>query len=125
MSLADEAELTGLFISEKDMVKLSQTLIEIGWSQPRTPLQTNNSTAVGVTNNTIVSRCTKYMDMRFYWLLCREYQYLFRYYWYPASSNLADYITKHHPPMHHESHRPTHVGLKVGYKYLLQWSVAA
>ena len=110
MSSAAEAELAALFIAAKKMVPLRQTLIEMGWPQTKSPLQTDNSTAVGVTNKTIVPKQTKSMDMRFYWLRCRNAQGQFRFYWAPGNFNWADYSTKHHPPLYHESHRPTHAG---------------
>ncbi len=63
MSSAPEAELGALYTTAKEMVPLRQTLIEIGWPQPRTPIQMDNSTAVGVTNLTIVPQKTKSMDL--------------------------------------------------------------
>jgi hypothetical protein len=43
------------------------------------------------------------MDMRFEWLLDREYQGQFKIYWWPSKTNLADYFMKHHPPAHHRN----------------------
>jgi hypothetical protein len=54
MSSAAKAELGALYTTAKEMAPLCQTLIEIGWPQPCTPIQTDNSTAIGVTNLTIV-----------------------------------------------------------------------
>ena len=45
----------------------------MGWSQPQTPIQTDNSTAVGFTNKTIVNKATKSSDMILWWLRDREY----------------------------------------------------
>lgn len=70
----------------------------------------DNSTAVGKTNLTIVPRKTKSMDLRLWWLRCHEAQEQFCFYWDKGSCNLADYHTKHHPPIYHESNRPKHVG---------------
>eukprot|EP00804_Cyclotella_cryptica_P014938 CCRYP_000561-RA/>CCRYP_000561-RA protein AED:0.47 eAED:0.47 QI:0/-1/0/1/-1/0/1/0/59 len=42
----------------------------MGHPQPPTPIQTDNSTALGVVNNTIQPKRTKAMDMRFHWLRC-------------------------------------------------------
>jgi hypothetical protein len=64
-----------LFITAQEMIPHRQTLIYMGWPQPKTPIQTDKSTAAGVTNNTIVPRRSKMMDMRFWWLRCRESQY--------------------------------------------------
>ena len=63
MSSAAVSELANLFITAKDMVPLIKTLIEIKWPQGQSPIQTNNSTALGVTNHTIVPKRTKSMDM--------------------------------------------------------------
>ena len=101
MLSAAEAKLAALFMTAKDMVPLCQTLIEMGWPQPKTPVQVDNSTAVGVTNQTIVPKRTKSMDMRFHWLRCREAQGQFRFYWAPGPTNEGDYTSKHHPPIHH------------------------
>jgi hypothetical protein len=68
MASAAESELAVLFVTAREMIPHRQTLIAMGWPQPKTPIQTNNSTAVGVTNKTIVPRWAKMMDMRFWWL---------------------------------------------------------
>jgi hypothetical protein len=72
MSSAAEAELGALFINAKEAVYLRQILIEMGHPQPKTPIQTDNTTAEGVINNKIQPKRTKAMDMRFHWLRCRE-----------------------------------------------------
>ena len=110
MSSAAEAEIAALFIAAKRMVPLRHTLIEMKWPQPPSPIQTDNTTAVGVTNNTIVPKQTKSMDMRFHWLRCREAQKQFRVYWNHGKFNDGDYSTKHHPPIYHEEHRHSHAG---------------
>ncbi len=101
MSLAAEAELGALFLKAKEVVYLQQILTKMGHLQPRTPIQTNNTTVEGVINNKIQPKQTKAMDMRFHWLRNQEAQGQFRIYWRPGKSNLADYFTKHHPPAHH------------------------
>ena len=111
MASAAESELAALFITAREMIPHRQTLIDMGWPQPKSPIQTDNSTAAGVTNNTIVPRRSKMMDMRFWWLRCRESQDQFRYYWDAGSKNWADYNTKHHPDSYHEAHRRTHAGI--------------
>jgi hypothetical protein len=57
--------------------------------------------AKGVINNKIQPKQIKAMDMRFHWLWDREAQEQFRIYWQPRKTNLADYFTKRHPPLHH------------------------
>ncbi len=70
MALAAKAELAALFIAARQMVPHRQTLIDMGWPQPQSPIQTDNSTAVGVTSKTIFPKRSKMMDMRLWWLQC-------------------------------------------------------
>ena len=73
------------------------------WTQPQTPIQTDNSTVVVFTNKTIVNKATESADMKLWWLRDRESQEQFRYYWAPGSENEGVYSTKHHPPIYHEA----------------------
>ena len=82
------------------------TLEELGYPQPPTPLQTDNSTASGIVNDTVKQRRSKAIDMRFYWIRDRVRQGQFFIYWRKGSINLADYFTKHHAPTHHINRRP-------------------
>ena len=93
MSSAVEAELAGLYICAMDMVPLHQALRKMGWSQPIRPIQCDNSTAVGVANETIIPNKTKSMDMQFHWLRCRYSLGQFRYLWAPGTTNIGDYRT--------------------------------
>jgi hypothetical protein len=68
MALATKSELAALFITEQEMILHRQTLIVMFWPKPKCPIQTNNSTAVGVVNKTAVPRRSKMMDMPFWWL---------------------------------------------------------
>ena len=106
MSSAAEAELGALYINARELIPLRHLLIEMGHPQPPTPIQTDNSTALGVVINTIQPKRTKAMDMRFHWLRCRVNQQQFRPYWRAGTTNLADYVTKHHPAIHHQAVRP-------------------
>ena len=99
MSSAAEAELGAIFITEKELVPMRQTLIDIGWPHTPTTTQIENSTAEGVANKTIIARKTKSMDLIFHWLIFREAQQQFRFYWATGSKNWADYSTKYHPPI--------------------------
>ena len=101
MSSAAEAELGAIYLNAREAVYLRQILTEMGHPQPRTPIQTDNSTAEGVINNKIQPKRTKAMDMRYHWLRDREAQEQLRIHWKPGKTNLADYFTKHHPPLHH------------------------
>ena len=106
MSLAAEAELGALYINAHEAIPLRQLLTEMGHKQPPTPIQTDNSTALGIVTNNIQPRRTKAMDMRFHWLRDRKTQEQFKYYWHPGPTNQADYWTKHHCAAHHREKRP-------------------
>jgi hypothetical protein len=106
MSSAAEAELRALFINAKTAVSMRKILEEMGHPQPKTPIQTDNSTAHALLTNKFLPKALKAMDMRFHWLRCRAGQDQYRYYWQPGTQNLADYWTKHHPASHHKSFRP-------------------
>eukprot|EP00804_Cyclotella_cryptica_P016948 CCRYP_001900-RB/>CCRYP_001900-RB protein AED:0.47 eAED:0.43 QI:0/-1/0/1/-1/0/1/0/167 len=103
MSSAAEAELGTLHINAREAVPQRHLLNELGHPQPPTPIQIDNSTALGVVTNIIQPKRTKAMDMRFHWLRCRENQKQFCTYWHAGATTLADYVTKHHPAIHHSS----------------------
>jgi hypothetical protein len=101
MASAAKSELVALFVMAREMIPRQQTLITMGWSQPKSPIQTDNSTAAGVTNKTIVPHWAKMMDIHLWWLRCRGSQDQFHYYWDAGSKNWADHHTKHHPDTYH------------------------
>ena len=103
VSLAAEAELGALFINAQEAVYLQRILVNMGHPQPKTPIQTDHSTAEGFINSKIQPKCTKLMDMRFEWLKDREAKNQFRFFWRSGKTSLADYFTKHHPPAHHRN----------------------
>ena len=74
MSSAAEAELCALFINCHEDVPARITLEEMGHKQLPTPMKTDNTTALGVVNYSIVSKKWKSMDTRINWLRCREAQ---------------------------------------------------
>jgi predicted transposase YdaD len=74
----------------------------MGYPQPPTPVQTDNSTACGIANDNIKQQRSRAIDMRFYWVRDRVKQNQFHIYWGPGKLNLADYYSKHHPPVHHQ-----------------------
>jgi hypothetical protein len=102
MASAAEAELAALFVTAQEMILHRQTLINMRWPQPKSPIQMDNSTAAGVANKAIVPRRAKMMDMRLWLLRCRGSQEQFCYYWDAGSNNWADYHTKHQPDTYHE-----------------------
>ena len=103
MSFASEVELGALFITSQEMVAIRNTLEEMKWPQPKSPIQTDNTAAAGVVNNTISPIKIKTMNHRLHWLRYREAQVQFRFYWASGSLKWGDYSTKHHSPLYQES----------------------
>ena len=68
MASAAEAELSALYLTARELVPLRNALSEMGWPQPKTPVQTDNSTAAGFLNDTIIQRRIKMIWMRLHWL---------------------------------------------------------
>ncbi len=62
---AAEAELGALFLNCKQATIFWLTLEAMGHPQPPTPINCNNSTAVGIANNTVKHQCSRSMKMRF------------------------------------------------------------
>ena len=109
LSSAAEAELAALFHNGKEACPIRITLEELGHPQPATPLQTDNSTASGISNDTVKQKRSKAIDMRFYWIRDRVRQGQFHIYWKRGCLNKADYFTKHHPPSHHQAIRSSYL----------------
>ena len=105
MASSAEAEMSALYITDKTMIPLRNKPIEIGWPQPKSPIQIDNFTAVRFTNKTTFNKNPKSADMKLWWLRERESKDRFRYYWSPSSENEVDYNTKHHHTIYHEAKR--------------------
>ena len=109
LSSAAETELGALFHNGKEACPLRTALEELGHPQPPTPLQTDNSTAAGIANDSIKQKRSKAIDMRFYWVRDRCRQGQFHVYWRRGANNKADYFTKHHSAKHHKDVRPMYL----------------
>jgi hypothetical protein len=67
MSLAAEAKVGALFINCRKAEPARHVLKFLGHSQPPTPMQTDNMTALRVVNQNIMKEL-KSMDMKYHWL---------------------------------------------------------
>ena len=67
MSSAAEAEIGALFINCQEAVPARRVLKFLGHPQPPTPMQTDNTTALGVVNKNVMKKL-KSMDMKYHWL---------------------------------------------------------
>jgi hypothetical protein len=65
MSLAAEAKIGALFISCREAVPACHTLEFLGHPQPPTPIQTDDTTAIGTINNDVMKKL-KAMDMKYH-----------------------------------------------------------
>ena len=74
------------------------SLEEMGWEKLQSHIQCNNSTAIGVSKNTIIPKRTKSMEVRFHCIRCKESQGQFRYFWEQGSQSLGNIRIKHYPP---------------------------
>ena len=109
MTFAADAELGALFLNCQEAVPIRITLEEMGHPQPPTPVQVDNSIALGTATGTIKQRKSKAMDICFYWIRYRSNQDQFNIYWKPGSTNRGDYFTKHFPRSHHTTVRPNYL----------------
>jgi hypothetical protein len=109
MSSLQESETGMGFLNARDAIPIIQTLTEMGHPQGPVPLQFDNQASTGILTETFAQRRSKAMDMRFYWLRDRATQKQFHIHWRKGDTNLADYPSKHHPPNHHKTVRPTYV----------------
>ena len=66
MASTVEAESGALFLNCQEAVPIRITLEEMGYSQPPTPVQVDNSTVLGTATGTIKQRKSNATDMHFY-----------------------------------------------------------
>jgi hypothetical protein len=88
MSLAVKAKIGALYINYWEAVTACHTLEFLGHPQPPTPIQTDNTTALGVINNNLMKKL-KAMDMKYHWLWDRISQKHFRHSWAPCNKTKA------------------------------------
>ena len=92
----------------------------MGHPQPPIPIHIDNTTTVGIVNNTTKRQRSRAMEMRYFWLLDSETQNLFTFHYTPGQENLADYHTKHHTGEVHLHVRPYYLHMPQSPKYLLR-----
>ena len=127
MASAAESEVGGLFHNGQKSVPLRITLHELGFTQPPTPIKTDNSAAKCIITAIVRQKKSKAMDTRFYWMKKRVKQKDFFVYWKPGSQNMGNCFTKHHPPHHHRKVCATYFYmenalLKIDHKIVHEWA---
>jgi hypothetical protein len=103
---AAETECAGLFANGQHGQWLRYVLDQMGYVQPPTIIVCDNTTAVGLANNTLKLKRSKFMDMRLHWIRDRVLQGMFDAQWHPGSLNLADFFTKAQPVHSHRAIMP-------------------
>ena len=93
---ASEVELGALFHNAQEAKVMRLILTELGHPQPPTLIHINNTTTVGIVNNTIKRQKSWAMEIRYFWLLDHKAQSQFSFHCQPGQENLGDYTTKHH-----------------------------
>ena len=80
MGAASEAEIAGGYVNARMGVELRIMLMEMGHPQPSTPLELDNTTAVGILTKQLIPKRSKAIDMQFFWLRDRANQKQFNLY---------------------------------------------
>ena len=68
VSSAAEADIAGNYLTAQAAVPIRTALIELSHPQPPTPIQLDNTTALGFANEGIKQKRPKAMDMWWYWI---------------------------------------------------------
>ncbi len=85
-----KAELGALFPNAQEAKVLWLILNKLGHPQPPTPIHINNTTTVGILNNTIKQQPSRVMEMRYFWLLDGKAHKYFKFYHQTGQENLGD-----------------------------------
>ena len=93
-ALAAEAELVALFLISKETRVMPITLTELGHPQWPTPIHVDNTTVVGIVNNTIKRQRSCAMGMRYFWLLDNDTQKYLSFHYQPGQENLGNLYMK-------------------------------
>jgi hypothetical protein len=112
VSSAAEAEYAALFMNGKTAIAIRQTLEDLGYPQETTTIETDNSCAHGIVNDTNNIKKSKSMDMRFHWIRDQRRQGTYEIKWAPGKGNDADYFTKAHPTAKHKEMRPRYIKME-------------
>lgn len=104
VSSAAEGEYGAAYLIAREAVYIRACAAAMGYPQHNaTILLCDNSTAVGLANDTVKIAKTKAIDMRYHWLRDRVRQGQFRVEWVSKHKNIADFFTKALPVHVHQS----------------------
>ena len=97
-----EVHIGATFTNAQEALPIRQMLRDKGHLQPATPMQVDNTTAVGFANRTLKQKRSKSINMKYYWIQDRTNLQQFHIYWIPVKVNLGQYHTKNFSPAHHK-----------------------
>jgi hypothetical protein len=103
---ASESEYAATFLNAQAAEPLRQTLADLGYPQPPTPIVYDNTISGALANNKCKQRKSKAFATRYHWIRDRVEQGHFRMVWRPGKDNMADFLTKAHPVHHFRSMAP-------------------
>jgi hypothetical protein len=109
MGSAAEAEYAAIYLNCIEAEGIRETLKELKFQQTPTLIISDNSCAVGVSNDTVKQKRSKGFAMRFHWIKERVKLKHFIIQWEPGQTNLADLYTKALPVHKHEAIRKFYV----------------
>ena len=104
-----ESETGAMYINASAACAHRQTLIDLGFPQPPTPIVYDNQVAGKVLQHVAKQKKSKAFATRYNWLKDRLRIGDFRLVWAPGAHNLADYFTKSHPSHRVRAMRPIYV----------------
>jgi hypothetical protein len=106
---AAKAKLGALFLNAQEAKVLRLDLAELGHPHSPTLIHIDNTTTVGIVNNTIKQQCSRAMEMRYFWLLNGNTRKYFKFFYQPGQENLGNYPSKHHTADIHQHVQPYYV----------------
>ena len=119
LSLA-KAELGALFLNAQEARIIRLTFLELGHPQPPTPVHVDNTTAVGIVNNTIKSQQSRATKMGHFWLLNQKNNRYFKVWYKQGAENMGDYPFKAHTGAIHQHVRPYYLQMPNSPRTLLR-----
>ena len=103
-------QLVAASAAEAQEAKVFQLILaENGHKQPPTLIHIDNTTRVGIVNNTIKRHQPQLMEIQYFWSLDDETQQYFKFYHQLGLEHLRDYPSKHHTADIHQHVRPYYV----------------
>lgn len=105
VSAASESEIAAAHVNSKEGIPERICILEMNHPQPSTPLELDNTTAHGILTKMLISRRSKSIDMRLFWLRDRDNQNQFNIHWNRGTRNTVNYYTKHFLASYHQQMR--------------------